>query len=330
MTRPDLEPWPPTAAWGSPGVATGRDARGLRAGRPGCGTSCGSSRGTSPDPITPRRPRPGPCPRTARCGARRGPFAAPGRSALAAAWAVGGARSRADSADAAGRASPEARPAIDRLRRCRPAEKVPRWPSWLAPAALGRRQGNPQDLGEFFLNLDDRLGLAELGCQPLGFPLEPLVFGDQGGVGVGLPPTTLGGQGGQRPFVPLLPPSAQVRRVQTLATQQDAELAGLGRAIGLAENAKLVLGRETSSHGRLQHGRVRDRLSVTSGRSPRRGRGGRGGGRNSTRATPSFRSAHHHLFCSQHPCFLHPSTSLPSTVITKEPVVSSIIGTEGV
>ena len=54
--------------------------------------------------------------------------------------------------------------------RCRasPAERVPRRPSWLAPVVVGRRQGNPQDLGEFFLDLDDRFGLAELGRQPLG------------------------------------------------------------------------------------------------------------------------------------------------------------------
>ena len=106
------------------------------------------------------------------------------------------------------------------------------------------------------MNLDDRLGLAELGRQPLGFSLEPLVFGDQGGVGVGLPPTTLGGQADQRPFVALLPPGAQVRRVQALTAQQSAELAWFGAAIGLAENAKLVLRREPSPHGLLRDGRV--------------------------------------------------------------------------
>ncbi|MCD4726135.1 MAG: hypothetical protein K8R46_00595, partial [Pirellulales bacterium] len=42
-----------------------------------------------------------------------------------------------------------------------------------------------------------------------------------------------------------------------------------------------------------------------------------------------FRSARHRLFHPQHPCFLHRSTSLPSTVINQEAVVSPIIGTEG-
>ena len=184
------------------------------------------------------------------------------------------------------------------------------------------------------MNLDDRLGLAELGRQPLGFSLEPLVFGDQGGVGIGLSPTTLGGQSGQRSFGALLSPRTQKRRVQALAAEQGAELAGRGRAIGLVEDAELVLGREPSPHGLLRDGRVWDRLAVARGRlgtTPRGRGGGGGGGRNSSRATPSFRSARHRLFHSQHPCVLHPSsTSLPSTVINQEAVVSPIIGTGGI
>ena len=84
------------------------------------------------------------------------------------------------------------------------------------------------------MDLDDCLGLAELGRQPLGFSLESLVFGNQGGVGVGLPPTTFRCQAGQGPLVALLSPGGQVRRVETLAAQQGSELARLGRAIGLA------------------------------------------------------------------------------------------------
>jgi hypothetical protein len=68
-----------------------------------------------------------------------------------------------------------------------------------------------------FLDIDDRLSLAELGRQPPGFSRKPLVFGDQGGVGIGLPPTTLGRQSGKRPFVTLLPPRTQERRVQSFA-----------------------------------------------------------------------------------------------------------------
>jgi hypothetical protein len=37
---------------------------------------------------------------------------------------------------------------------------------------------NPQHLREFFLDIDNRLGLSELGRQPLGFSFEPLIFGD--------------------------------------------------------------------------------------------------------------------------------------------------------
>src|SRR3989304_3653600 len=188
MTRPDWERWPPVAACGRSGAAVGLVARGLPAGSPARGTSCGSSRDTGPDPRVPRKLRPEPCRQTARCGAHRGPVAAPARSALVAAWAVAWAQARPcfarcpDSADAADRASPEARPAIDRPWPCRPAGKVLRRPSWRAPAVVGRREGNPQDLREFFLDLDDRLGRGEFGRQPLGFSLESLVFGDQGSV----------------------------------------------------------------------------------------------------------------------------------------------------
>src|SRR5208337_2834620 len=183
--------------------------------------------------------------------------------------------------------------------------------------------------GEFFLDLDDRFGLTEPGCQPLVIALQPFVLGDQGGIGRDLPPATLGFQPGERPFVALFPPSGQVRRVQALAAQHGAELAGLGRSIGLTQSAKLVLSGEASPHGLLRHGRVRDRLSVAGGR-PTPPRGGGGGRRNSSRATPSFRSAGHRLICFQHPCLIHLSTtSMPSTVMTREAVVSSIIGTEG-
>src|SRR3972149_2439405 len=183
MTRPDWERWPPIAACGRSGAAVGLPARAPPAGSPARGTSCGSSRDTGPDPRVPRKLRPEPCRQTARCGAHRGPVAAPARSALVAGLAGGGAHPPPGSArapfpaDAADSASPEARPAIDRPWPCRPAGKVLRRPSWRAPAVVGRRQGNPQDLREFFLDLDDRLGLAELGRQPLGFSLESLVFG---------------------------------------------------------------------------------------------------------------------------------------------------------
>ena len=141
--------------------------------------------------------------------------------------------------------------------------------------------------------------------------------------GGGLSPATLGRQPCQRSFVPLFPPSIQVRRVQALAAKQSAELATPSRTIGLAKNADLVLGGEASTHGPLRHGRVRDRLPGGTRSSPRppTPSGGVGGGRNLSRATPSFSSACPRLFHSRHPCFLHLSTSsLPSTVIPRPQV----------
>ena len=161
----------------------------------------------------------------------------------------------------------------------------------LAPAVVVRRQGNPQDLREFFLDVHDHLGLAELLRQSSGLSRKPQVLGDQGGVGIGLPPTTLRGQSGQRSFLALLAPSGQVRRVQALAAQQGAELARLGTAIDLAKNAKLVLRRETSSHRLLRHRRVRDGLSVADGRSPR----GRGGGRNGRNVSIGLRQLRYEI-----------------------------------
>src|SRR4030042_1369153 len=218
MTRPDWARWPQVAACGSSGAAVGRAARELPCESRGCGTSCGSSRDTGLGPTVPRKPRPGPCRQTARCGARRAPVAAPARPALVAAGAGGGGGGR-----------------------------------W----GLAARAPPPQ---------------------PLGFSHEPLVLGDQGGVGIGLSPTTLGAQSGQRPLVALLPPRAQQRRVQALAPEQGTELAGGGAAIGLLEDAQLVLRGEPSPHGLLQDGRVWDRPSVASGRGPRGCDDGGGGG----------------------------------------------------
>src|SRR3990172_8566623 len=176
MTRPDWERWPRVAACDRSGAAVGLVARGLPGGRPARGTSCGSSRDTGRDPKVPQKPRPEPCRQTSRCRARQRPVAAPGRSTPAAAWAVAWRPTRAASADDADRASPGARAAIDRPRPCSPAAEVPRRPSWHAPVVLGRRQGNPQDLREFFLDLDDCLSLAELARQPLVLAPEPLVL----------------------------------------------------------------------------------------------------------------------------------------------------------
>ena len=108
---------------------------------------------TGPGPTVPRKPRPGPCRRTARCGARRGPAGAPARSVPA------GAR-RTRGAAGAGGGPP---PPVER-RAGQPQGltqrggavlrgAVPRWPSWLAPAAAGRAART-----ESFLDLDDRLG----------------------------------------------------------------------------------------------------------------------------------------------------------------------------
>jgi len=66
-------------------------------------------------------------------------------------------------------ASRGARPNCDRPLPCPPAERVLRWLSWLAPVVVWRWQGNPQHLREFFLDLDDRLGLGGAWPPAVGF-----------------------------------------------------------------------------------------------------------------------------------------------------------------
>lgn len=179
------------------------------------------------------------------------------------------------------------------------------------------------------MNLDDRFGLAELGHQPLVLAPQPFVFGNQGGVRGGLASPSFGRQSGQRAFLPLVPPGGQMRRVQAFAPQQGPELPGLRAAIGLAKHSEFIFGCEPPPHGPLRDGRVRHGPFPAARGRPPRGIAGRGGGRNSSRAAPSFRSAHRPACCSQHPCSFHRSTSLPSTVITNEVAVSPIIDTEG-
>src|SRR5208283_2401351 len=121
-TRLDWARWPPVAVCGRSGAAVGLVVRELLAARSGCGTSCGSSRRTAPGPTMPHRPRPGPCRRTARCGARRGPAHAHGRLVPAAAVAVAWWWLEAAWADAACRSLLGARPRGAKVRPCRAAQ----------------------------------------------------------------------------------------------------------------------------------------------------------------------------------------------------------------
>ena len=100
----------------------------------------------------------------------------------------------------------------------------------------------------------------------------------------------------------------------------------------LSQDVGLVLGFKRSPHGLLQQRRIRSLLPVATACSwptPSRPFGGRGGGRSSRRAKPSFRSAHHCLLCTQHPLVLHLMSSGPSALIGEKAGVSPIIGTEG-
>ena len=113
-------------------------------------------------------------------------------------------------------------------------------------------RGDPQDLGNFFLERDDRL-------RPLQLPLEPAILRLQllharvDGAGPPAAPPHLA----QRPRLALPPPVRQQRRVQPLATQQGPHLAGLLARVGLLEDAEPILCGEAPALDRRRHLRVR-------------------------------------------------------------------------
>ena len=100
-------------------------------------------------------------------------------------------------------------------------------------------QGDPQDLGNFFLDLDDRLGLLQLPLQPRVLTLQllhPRIHGLAASARA-----SARSQPGQRPLLPLAAPRRQVRGVQPLAPQQRADLAGRLARVRLPQDPQLVL-----------------------------------------------------------------------------------------
>ena len=104
-------------------------------------------------------------------------------------------------------------------------------------------------------------------------------------------------------------------------TKQGAELFRLCELICLAQDAGLVLGVESPPYGLLRHCRIRP-LSPVACSKPTLSRpcGGRGGGRNSSRARPSTRLAHQRHWGTQHPMVLRLLSSWPSTLIGERQV----------
>ena len=130
-------------------------------------------------------------------------------------------------------------------------------------------QGDPQDLGNFFLEGDDRLRPRQLALQPTVLRLRAVSRGDRPDLGLRSAPARAPGD--ELALVALPTPVRQVRTVQPFATQQRAQLPGLLARVGFLEDAEPILRSELPALDLGRHFRV-------GGGGARRGRGtGRSG-----------------------------------------------------
>ena len=116
---------------------------------------------------------------------------------------------------------------------------------------------SPQDLGYFFLNLNDGLGLFE-------FVFEARILFLQSGNLLGKRIDLLffsspffWGHDVQEALVPLSPPGGQVGGIQPFPPKKGAYLSGLGAGIGFLKYVKLVFGRKFPPGFVFQDFRVR-------------------------------------------------------------------------
>jgi hypothetical protein len=94
---------------------------------------------------------------------------------------------------------------------------------------------------QLFLEIDDRLGACQAQRQTGIVALEEDQFGGQR-IGFGGLATTPGGnQRAVSSGVPLLAPFGEGRGVKPFATQDGADPVGIGGAIGIGQDARLVL-----------------------------------------------------------------------------------------
>src|SRR6185369_8795553 len=145
--------------------------------------------------------------------------------------------------------------------RGRPAGRRPRAPiarrrPLVAPfAVVARSEWGAEDLGDFFLHLNDGFGLTQFAAQPLIllFQLPQALPGCRLGI-------RLAAAGGPQPFSPplleKLAPLAQVRGVEPLFAQQGSELSGPLTALGLLDDLELVGGGKLPPLGFRTHFRI--------------------------------------------------------------------------
>jgi hypothetical protein len=85
------------------------------------------------------------------------------------------------------------------------------------------------------LNVNDGFGLLELAFQTGILGLKASALLGQG-IGGGFPSALFRGESGERSFLPLLPPLAQMRRIQALLAQKSADVALLTAGFDLGQD----------------------------------------------------------------------------------------------
>ena len=192
--------------------------------------------------------------------------------------------------------------------------------------------GTPSISREFFLDVDDGLGMVELLFEPANLMLELRDTRSQGIDRVCLPTPFLCAQSGQGALASLTTPPRQSRRVQPLSAQQRPELSGLGAGVGLLENGEFVLHRKTTAPRLVRNFGTRNRRRAARARAPRRRRRDFGGGPLASPCLATLGCAPlRPLLQNRHPCplegfplFLHlPLPLCPQSLISPRPGVSS-------
>src|SRR5258707_2819926 len=113
-------------------------------------------------------------------------------------------------------------------------------------ALLQYWEGYPQDLGNFFLEIDNQLSSTQLFVEPSILARELGVFGLQRVLGDRLRPALPGFESSALRLIACLAPACQVRGVQSLAAQDAANCSSVGSSFDLGEDSLFVAGSEVA------------------------------------------------------------------------------------
>ncbi len=147
-------------------------------------------------------------------------------------------------------------PGPGRPRPLRAPEPLRSLPSSIVPVARRALQGDPQERGDFFLDIDDRLCPLELLLQA---PILALQFEGTWIQLRRLRPTPLASQDS---LGALSAPESQVGGVEPFPAQERSDLTWLSARIGLAKYRELVVGGEATTSSLGRHLRIRHKTGT--------------------------------------------------------------------